>query len=248
MIQSSGDGDAEHEILSPSSDSWTEAQIPGLCTSWTSVALPNLSTTTDIQSLAEQVQHCCSPTHPRTESEDNGLDVGALLEKAADRFSISMDAKIETMMEQLDKRIEDKIDSKLIPVMDRISALEERTSTSSTRSGPPSSSDGSSGSTTGPVIFAPSYLEMKGWCAFKDRNTRGLTEGQAREFITKLRQGIGSDLDSLIARVGAMRVRNTKIMLLEESKSFKLQTDQRGNVCLYRKGEHQAGRGNSLRD
>ena len=113
VIQSSGDGDAEHEILSPSSDSWTEAQIPDLCTSWTSVALPNLSTTTDIQSFAEQVQHCCSPKHPRTESEDNGLDVGALLEKAADRFSISRDAKIETMMEQLDKRIEDKIDSKL---------------------------------------------------------------------------------------------------------------------------------------
>ena len=31
-------------------------------------------------------------------------------------------------------------------------------------------------------------------------------------FLTKLRQGIGPDLDSLIARVGAMRVRNTKII------------------------------------
>ena len=88
-----------------------------------------------------------SPKHPRTESEDNGLDVGALLEKSADRFIACMVAKIESMMEQLDKRIEDKIDSKLVPVMDRISALEERTSTSSTRSGPSSSSDGSSGST-----------------------------------------------------------------------------------------------------
>ena len=114
MIQSSGDGDAEHEILSSSSDSWREAQIPDLCTSWTSVALPNLCTTTAIQSLAEQVQlpdfvdpiqdfteedarsesmaTGRSPKHPRIESEDNGLDVGALLEKEADRFSACMDA------------------------------------------------------------------------------------------------------------------------------------------------------------
>ena len=34
---------------------------------------------------------------------------------------------------------------------------------------------------------------------------------QAREVITKVRLGIGPDLDSLIARVGALRVRNTKI-------------------------------------
>ena len=32
------------------------------------------------------------------------------------------------------------------------------------------------------------------------------------EIITKLRLGIGPDLDSLIARVGALRVRNTKII------------------------------------
>ena len=103
-----------------------------------------------------------SPKHPRTESDDNSLDVGALLEKAADRFSMSMEANIKSMMEQMDKRIDDKIDSKLVPVMDRISALEGRTSTISTTSGPSSSSDGSSGNTTGPVIFAPSYLEIKG--------------------------------------------------------------------------------------
>ena len=43
-----------------------------------------------------------SPKHPRTDSDDNGLDVGALLEKAVekavekatDRFSACMDAKI----------------------------------------------------------------------------------------------------------------------------------------------------------
>ena len=174
-----------------------------------------------------------SPKHPRTESEDNGMDVGALLEKAAHRFSMSMEAKIESMMEQMDKRIEDKIDSKLVPVMDRISALEGRTSTSITRSGPSSSSDGSLGSTTGPVIFAPFYLEIKGWCAFKDRNTRGLTEGQAKKIITKLRHGIGSDLDNLIARVGAMRVRNTKIICYLKNPSVSNCKQIREAMCAY---------------
>ena len=155
------------------------------------------------------------------------------MEKAADRFSTCMDAKIDSMMEQMDKRLEDKIDSKLVPVIDRISALEEKTSTSSTRSGPSSLSDGSSGSATGPVLFAPSYLEIKGWCAFKDRNTHGLTEGQAREFITKLRQGIGSDLDSLIARVGAMRVRNTKIICYLRNPSVSNCKQIREAMCAY---------------
>ena len=121
VIQSSGNGDTELEVLSPSSDSWTEAQIPDLCTSWTSVAQPNLCTTT---SLAEQVQlpdfidpiedfaeedsrsesiavAGRSPKHPHTESDDSGMDVGILMEKAAekavekaaDRFSACMDAK-----------------------------------------------------------------------------------------------------------------------------------------------------------
>ena len=38
-------------------------------------------------------------------------------------------------------------------MIDRLSAL-EKTSTSSTRSGPSSSSDGSAGNSTGPIIFA----------------------------------------------------------------------------------------------
>ena len=62
------------------------------------------------------------------------------------------------------------------------------------------------------MVFAPPYLEIKGWCGFRDRNTRGLTEAQAREVIAKLRQVIGPDLDYLTARVGALRVRNTKIL------------------------------------
>ena len=81
-----------------------------------------------------------------------------------------------------------------------------------TRSYPSSLSDNggstvpSSATGVAPAAVAPSYLEIKGWCGFRDRNTHGLTEALAREIITKLRQGIGPDL----ARVGAMRVRNTK--------------------------------------
>ena len=162
-----------------------------------------------------------SPKHPRTESEDNDVDVGALLEKVADRFSACMDAKVDSMMDRLEKRIDDKIDSKLGPVMDRLTAL-EKTNTSSTRSGPSSSSDNSglAGSATGQVIFAASDLEIKGWCAYRERNTHGLTEAQAKDFITKVRQGIGSELDSLIARVGTMRVSNTKIICYFKSPSL----------------------------
>ena len=226
------DGDTElwrrrAKILSPSSDSWTEARIFDLCTSWTSPTRSTLCTTTAIQSLAEQVQlldfidpvedfteedsttEIMSVTgrslrHPLTESDDNGLDVGALLEKATDRFSACMDAKIESVRERMDKRIDDKVDSKLGPVMVKLSAFDtkfgpvidrlwalEKTSTSSTRSGPSSSSDGSAGNTTGPMIFAPSYLEIKRWCSFKDRNTLGLSEGQAREFFFKKKTKTG---------------------------------------------------------
>ena len=90
-----------------------------------------MCTTTAIQSFAEQVQlldfidpvedftegdsttEIMSVTgrslkHPLTESDDNGLDVGALLEKAAekalekatDRFSACNDAKIESVWEE----------------------------------------------------------------------------------------------------------------------------------------------------
>ena len=253
MIQSSGN--AEQEILSPSSDSWTEAQIPDLCTSWASPMRSTSCTTTAIQELAEQVQlpdfidpvedfteedsrsesmavTGRSPKHPRTESDDNGLDVGALLEKATDRFSACLDANIESIWERMDKRIDDKVDSNLGPVMDKLSAL-EKTSTSSTRSGPSSSSDGSAGSTTGPMIFAPSYLRIKGVVFFKDRNTLGLSEGQAREFVEKLRQGIGSELDSMIARVGAMRVKNTKIVCYLKNSSLSDCKQIREAMCAY---------------
>ena len=152
--------------------------------------------------------------HFRTGLEEDSVDIAALLDRAADRAC--MDTKVDSMTDRLEKRIDEKIDSKLGPVMDRLSVLEK--TSSSTRCGPSSLSDngGSTGqsSITGvaPAVFAPSYLEIEVWCGFRDRNTHGLTEAQAREIITKLRQGIGPDLDSLIARVGAMGVRNTKII------------------------------------
>ena len=185
MIQSSAE--VEHELPSLSSDSWTDAQQPNPCTP------------TVIQGFAE---HVClladdpiedfsedmatgsmaaagrSPNkHPRTGSEEDSVDIAALLDRAADRFSACMDTKVDSMMDRLEKRIDEKIDSQLGPVMDRLSVLEK--TSSSTRSGPSSLSDngGSSGqsSTTGvvPAVFAPSYLEIKGWCGFRDRN-RGL--------------------------------------------------------------------------
>ena len=149
-------------MLSLTSDSWTDAQQPNPCTP------------TVIQSFAE---HVCLPSddpiedfseedmatgsmaaagrspnkHPRTGSEEGSVDIAALLDRAADRFSACMNTKVDSMMDRLEKRIDEKIDSKLGPVMDRLSVLEK--TRSSTRSGPFSLSDngGSIGqsSTTG---------------------------------------------------------------------------------------------------
>ena len=201
----------EHETLSFSSDNWTNAQQPNPC------AL------TVIQGFAERV--CLlsddpievfseedmaisrmaaagrSPNkHPRAGSEEDSVDI-ALLDRAADRFSACMDTKVDSVMDRLEKRIDEKIDSKLGPVMDRLSVLEK--TSSSTRSRPFHAV---------PVVYAPSYLEIKVWCGFRERNAHDLTEAQAREIITDVRQGIGPDLRSLMARMGVMRVRNTKII------------------------------------
>ena len=55
--------------------------------------------------------------------------------------------------------------------------------------------------------------KSRGGADFETETHNGLTEAQAREIqSTKLRLGIGPDLDFLIARVGALRVRNTKII------------------------------------
>ena len=176
VIQRSAE--VEHELLSLSSDSWTDAQQPNLCTP------------TVVQGFAE---HVCLPTddpiedfseedmatgsmasagrspnkHPRTGSEEDSVDIAALLDRAADRFSACTDTKVDSMMDRLEKRIDEKIDSKLGPVMDRMSVLEK--ASSSTRSRPSSLSDNGGStcqsSTPGgntPALFAPSYLEIKG--------------------------------------------------------------------------------------
>ena len=149
-----------------------------------------------------------SHKHPRTVSKEDNLDVAALLDRAADRFC-AWDVKVVSMMDRLEKRIDERIDSKLGPVMDGLTPLKK--TNSSTRSGQSSTSDnggsagynGGSGSAS-PVVFAFSCLEIKGWCGFRDRNTHGLTEAQTREVIAKLQQGIGPDLDALIACVVAL--------------------------------------------
>ena len=73
------------------------------------------------------------------------MDIAALLDRAADRFSACMDTGVDSMMGRLEKRIDGKIDSKLGPVMDGLSVLEK--TSSSTRCGSSSLSDngGSSG-------------------------------------------------------------------------------------------------------
>ena len=239
----------EHELLSLSSDSWTDAQQPNLCTPIVTRGFSEhmcLPSDDPIEDFSEEDMATGSMAatkrspnkHSRTGSEEDSVDIAALLDHASDRFSACMDTKVDSMMDRLEKRIDEKIDFKLGPVMDRLSVLEK--TSSSTRSGPSSLSDngGSTGqsSTIGvaPAVFALSYVEINRRCGFRDRNTHGLTEAQAREIITKLRQGIGPDLDSLIARVGAVRVRNTKIICyLKNAESFKLLANQGSNECFY---------------
>ena len=185
----------EHELLSLSSDSWTDAQLPNPCTPTVvqgfaeHVRLPTDDPIEDFSEVdmatAGMASAGRSPNkHPRTGSEEDSVDIAALLDRAADRFSACMDTKVDSMMDRLEKRIDEKIDLKLSPVMDRLSVLEK--TSNSTRCGSSSLSDngGSSGqsSTTGvaPAVFVPSYLEIKGWCGFRDRNTHGLSEAQSQ--------------------------------------------------------------------
>ena len=91
-----------------------------------------------------------------------------------------MDAKIESVWGRMDEPIDDKVDSKLGPVMDKLSAFDtklgpvidrlwalEKTSTSSTRSGPSSSSDGSAGNSTGTNDICTILLENQGVVFFE---------------------------------------------------------------------------------
>ena len=170
----------EHELLSLSSDSWIDAQQPNPCSPTVIQGFAehvSLPTDEPIEDFSEEDMATGSMAvagrspnkHPRTGSEEDSVDIAALLDRAADRFSACMDRKVDSMMDRL------KIDSKPGPVMDRLSVLEK--TSSSTRSGPSSLSDngGSTGQSSAngvaPTVFAPSYLEIKGWCGFRDKHT-----------------------------------------------------------------------------
>ena len=186
MIQSSAE--VEHELLSLSSDSWTDAQQPNPCTPNVSqgfaecVCLPSDDPIEDFSEEGTAAGSMAvagrSPNkHPRTGSEEDSVDIAALLDRAPDRFSACMDTKVDSMMDRLEKRIDGKIVSKLGPVMDRLS-VQEKNNSSRTRSGPSSLSDngGSAGQSSAaggntPAVFAPSYLEIKGRCGFRDKHT-----------------------------------------------------------------------------
>ena len=174
MIQSCVE--VEHELLSLTSDSWTDAQQPNPCAP---TVIQGFAGEEDMATGSMAMAGRSPNKHIRTGSEEDSVDIAVLLDRAADRFSACMDTKVDSMMDRLEKRIDEKIDSKLGPVMDRLSVL-EKTNSSSTRSGPSSLSD--NGGSAGQSSAA-------GGCGFRDRNTHGL-----------------------IARVGAMRVRNTKII------------------------------------
>ena len=131
-------------MLSLSSDSWTHAQQPNPCTPIViqgfaeHVCLPADNSIEDFSeediATGSMAAAGRSPNkHPRTGSEEDSVDIAALLDRAADRFSACMDTKVDPMMDRLEKRNDEKIDSKLGPVMDRLS-VPEKTS-SSTRSG-----------------------------------------------------------------------------------------------------------------
>ena len=138
MIQSSAE--VEDELLSLSSDSWTDAQQPNLCTPVIQGFAEHVSLPTDdpIEDFSEEdmatgsVAGRSPKKHPRTGSEEDSVDIAALLDRAADRFSACIDTKVDSMMDRLEKRIDERIDSKLGPVMARLSVLEK--TSSSTRS------------------------------------------------------------------------------------------------------------------
>ena len=105
----------EHELLSLGSDSWTDAQQP--CTpSVIQGFAEHISLPTDdpIEDFGEEDMATGSMAvggrspnkHPRTGTEEYSVDIVALLDRAADRFSACMDTKVDSMMDRLEKRID----------------------------------------------------------------------------------------------------------------------------------------------
>ena len=122
MLQSSAE--VEHELLSLSSDSWMDAQQTNPCTPIViqgfveHVCLP---TDDSIEDFSEEdiatgsmaVAGRSPNKHLRTGSEEDSVDIAALLDGAADRFSACMDTKVDSMMDPPEKRNDHKFDSTL---------------------------------------------------------------------------------------------------------------------------------------
>ena len=122
MVQSSAE--VEHELLLFNSDSWTDAQQQNPCTPNViqgfaeDVSLPTDDPIEDFSEVDMATGSMASAgrspnKHPRTGSEEDNMDIAALLDRAADRFSACMDTKVDSMMDRLEKLIDEKIDSKL---------------------------------------------------------------------------------------------------------------------------------------
>ena len=138
----------EHQSLPLSSESWAEVERDSECTPTVSQDHAEDCENREEEDLVDAIEDFSdndimaagrSPKHPRTGSEKETLDTGALL----DRASASMDTRIDPMMDRLEKKSDERIDAKLGPVMDRLSALENTGST--TRNGPSSASASESG-------------------------------------------------------------------------------------------------------
>ena len=168
----------EHELSPLSTASWTDAQQDPCTLAVTQGFAEHTSLPLDRENWEEK--DFADPI--------DSMDVAALLDRAADRSCACSDTKVESMMDRFEKRIDERIDSKLGPVMDRLTALEK--TNSSTKSGHTLRLTMVDVLDTMLAVAAhrprfslPLFLEIKGWCGFRDKNTHGLTEAQATEII-----------------------------------------------------------------
>ena len=132
----------EHELLSLSSDSWTDAQQPNPCTPVVTqdvaehVCLPADGENWEDKEFADPVDPIEDFSGGYGKWKYGGcwkisrdprmtVDFAALFDRAADKFSACMDTKVDSMMDRLEKRIDQKNDYELGLVMDRLSALEK---------------------------------------------------------------------------------------------------------------------------
>ena len=90
------------------------------------------------------------------------------LDRAADRFSAFMDTKVDSMMDRLEKRIDEKIDSKTWPCDGQVVGAEENQQQYEKWPFHGGSTGQTSATGVAPAVFALAYLEMKGWCEFRD--------------------------------------------------------------------------------